>query len=314
MMRDVDNTELSMFAVAGVAALAAVGCGPYPDRPNPAEMMEQRSSDTGSRSHGEKPDAGSPEPAADGGDSSGRGDIGSGTSDSEGRSSEAGKQQASIVDCNQVDPSMTIEIRERRFVGGDATVTPGTVVEFANREDDEHNVEYGASAGDPDRGSLFASDLMTRGDSVCIRFETPGDYPYLCRVHPTDMQRTITVRKTGDGSSGDTGTGVANGSRPQVVSCSDREPTVTIPIRDRSYVDGSPTVTAGGVVEWSNEDDEEHTVVSGTGEDDPDRGGAFDSGEFAPGERFCVEFPAGSYPYFCRERGADDMAGEITAE
>ncbi len=66
-------------------------------------------------------------------------------------------------------------------------------------------------------------------------------------------------------------------------------------------------VATGTNVTWTNGDDIEHTVTSGTPEE---RTGAFDSGSFGKGGTFGFTFTTpGDYPYFCARH--ESMRGEI---
>ena len=62
-------------------------------------------------------------------------------------------------------------------------------------------------------------------------------------------------------------------------------------------------VKVGGTVTWTNKDTQAHTVVSGTGSSDPNKGKVFDSGLttlIQPGKTFSHTFTtAGTIPYFC---------------
>jgi plastocyanin len=62
-------------------------------------------------------------------------------------------------------------------------------------------------------------------------------------------------------------------------------------------------VKVGGTVTWTNKDTQAHTVVSGTGPSDPNKGKVFDSGLttlIQPGKSYSHMFTAaGTIPYFC---------------
>ena len=61
-------------------------------------------------------------------------------------------------------------------------------------------------------------------------------------------------------------------------------------------------VKAGQIVTWKNMDNSLHTVISGTGLNDPHNGKAFDSGltSLIPGKSWSHQFiKADSFPYFC---------------
>jgi aldose sugar dehydrogenase len=72
---------------------------------------------------------------------------------------------------------------------------------------------------------------------------------------------------------------------------------------DKAFSPNPATVKVGDTVTWINDDDQPHTVTSGNGPDDPNKGKAFDSGpsELATrGKTFQHKFTqAGQYPYFC---------------
>jgi plastocyanin len=73
---------------------------------------------------------------------------------------------------------------------------------------------------------------------------------------------------------------------------------------DKAFSPNLVTVKVGDTVTWTNNDDSQpHTVTSGTGSDNPDKGKAFDSGTSAlttKGKTFQHTFTkVGEYPYFC---------------
>jgi len=64
----------------------------------------------------------------------------------------------------------------------------------------------------------------------------------------------------------------------------------------------SINVKARQIVTWKNMDNSLHTVISGTGLNDPNDGKAFDSGltSLIPGKSWSHQFiKAGTFPYFC---------------
>ena len=61
---------------------------------------------------------------------------------------------------------------------------------------------------------------------------------------------------------------------------------------DRAFDPTSVEVPIGGSVDWSNQDEEGHTVTASDG--------SFDSGVVGPGEAFSTTFEvAGTYDYSC---------------
>ena len=81
---------------------------------------------------------------------------------------------------------------------------------------------------------------------------------------------------------------------------------------DRSFSPNVINVKRGDNVTWTNSDVIPHTVTSGTGLNDPNKGKEFDSGlsnPLIPGKTFSHRFTrAGEFPYFCQLHPA--MAGK----
>ncbi len=71
---------------------------------------------------------------------------------------------------------MQIEIKAFAFEPGDITVAPGTTVIWVNRDQTIHNVVNPQKA--------FASPGLDTDDSYTFRFDTEGDFTYLCALHP----------------------------------------------------------------------------------------------------------------------------------
>jgi glucose/arabinose dehydrogenase/plastocyanin len=72
---------------------------------------------------------------------------------------------------------------------------------------------------------------------------------------------------------------------------------------EKAFSPNPAIVKVSDTVTWTNDDDQPHTVTSGNGPDDPNKGKAFDSGPAAlstRGKIFQHKFTeAGQYPYFC---------------
>jgi plastocyanin len=75
---------------------------------------------------------------------------------------------------------------------------------------------------------------------------------------------------------------------------------------DKGFSPNPINVKVGDTVTWTNSDNMEHTVTSGTGSSDRNNGKQFDSGLSGPtvltaGKTFSHQFTkAGEFPYFCR--------------
>jgi plastocyanin len=85
------------------------------------------------------------------------------------------------------------------------------------------------------------------------------------------------------------------------------ENNVTIPAGasmkpENGFEPKSINVKTGQIVTWKNMDNSLHTVISGTGLNEPNNGKAFDSGltSLIPGKSWSHQFIiADSFPYFC---------------
>ncbi len=84
---------------------------------------------------------------------------------------------------------VVVEINQFQFMPREITVDAGTVVEWMNRDQTVHNIIA------PD--AKLASPGMDTGDHFDYTFAKPGDYPYLCGLHP-HMTGVIHVRAPGN--------------------------------------------------------------------------------------------------------------------
>jgi plastocyanin len=98
-------------------------------------------------------------------------------------------------------------------------------------------------------------------------------------------------------------------SSAQIVTCPTTS-VIAVSISNSQFQPASSTISANGIVQWTNEDSIIHTVTSGASRIPDDR---FDSGNLSPGAKVCIQFlTAGSYQYFCRIH--QFMAGTINVQ
>jgi plastocyanin len=84
---------------------------------------------------------------------------------------------------------VTVEINQFQFFPRELTVEAGTVVQWMNHDQTVHNIVA--------PGAKLASPGMDTGDHFDFTFAKPGDYPYLCGLHP-HMTGIIHVRAPGN--------------------------------------------------------------------------------------------------------------------
>jgi plastocyanin len=85
------------------------------------------------------------------------------------------------------DP-VIIGIDHFAFAPAEITVEPGTIVEWVNHDQTIHNIILTTAK--------VASPGMDTGDHYTFRFDAPGDFPYLCGLHP-HMTGMIHVKARG---------------------------------------------------------------------------------------------------------------------
>jgi len=79
------------------------------------------------------------------------------------------------------------------FVPPELTVTVGTTVIWTNDDSATHTVVSG-DVNDPDNwGKVFESPLNKPRQTFEFTFDTPGEYPYLCTLHPWMIGKIIVV-------------------------------------------------------------------------------------------------------------------------
>jgi len=77
----------------------------------------------------------------------------------------------------------TVSMDHSTFIPSEITVTPGTTVTWVNNETMPHTVV------DPNKG--FRSKTLVKDAKFSFTFTTPGDYDYLCSIHPNMKGKVI---------------------------------------------------------------------------------------------------------------------------
>jgi len=158
-------------------------------------------------------------------------------------------------------------------------VQQGYIVEWTNNDSFAHTVTSSL-----DFGETFDSGLLSSGEKFLVDTTdlSLGEYEYMCIVHPwmiaylvveeiREIQTTVVSIPQGAGF-----------QQPGQV-----------------YYDSNlVTVVIGNTVSWVNDDDQVHTVTSGTPTGGPD--GLFDSGLISSGGSFHQTYDTvGTFDYYC---------------
>ena len=80
-------------------------------------------------------------------------------------------------------PVATVGMDHTAFIPGEITVAPGTTVTWVNNETMPHTVV------NPNQG--FRSKTLIKDAKFSFTFTTPGDYNYLCSIHPNMKGKVI---------------------------------------------------------------------------------------------------------------------------
>ena len=82
----------------------------------------------------------------------------------------------------------TVNIDNFKFAPPTLTVTAGTTVTWKNEDDSPHRIG--------DKNGTFKSAALDTDDTFSHTFAAPGEYPYVCTIHPY-MAGKIIVRPAG---------------------------------------------------------------------------------------------------------------------
>ena len=85
----------------------------------------------------------------------------------------------------------TVQIDNFAFAPAALTVTAGTTVTWKNEDDSPHRIG--------DKNGTFKSAALDTDDTFSNTFAAPGEYPYICTIHPY-MVGKIIVKPTGASS------------------------------------------------------------------------------------------------------------------
>jgi len=85
----------------------------------------------------------------------------------------------------------TVKVDNFAFLPATLTVTPGTTVTWKNEDDSPHRIG--------DKNGSFKSAALDTDDTFSHTFSAPGEYPYICTIHPR-MAGKIVVKPAGKSS------------------------------------------------------------------------------------------------------------------
>jgi plastocyanin len=101
-------------------------------------------------------------------------------------STPRGPSAADACTNDEVANAIQIEIANpHELEPADVTINVGDTVTWTNNSNFGHTITFD---GGPDCGYVLV------GKPTSVTFETPGEFHYICRIHPRYMSGTITVQ------------------------------------------------------------------------------------------------------------------------
>jgi plastocyanin len=200
-----------------------------------------------------------------------------------------------------------------------AQVPLGNKIVWDNQDSIPHTATSGADNDDPDKGKAFDTDIINPNEKskpIELADAKEGDtISYFCTLHPY-MTSELTIIAAGAGAGqGGNQTGEAGNQSGGAAGA-------TINILEGAATQGSPdydpkelTAKVGDEINVVNLDTVPHTVTSGTGPNDANKGQVFDTDIIIGGESAKIsltEVDPGQYDYFCIVHPY--MTGKITVE
>ncbi len=92
-----------------------------------------------------------------------------------------------VVDAETAPENAThVDIAKMKYAPANIEVEEGTVVVWTNNDALPHNVQI----GDPNK---IVGDMLRAGQTMAIKFNSAGDYSYICTPHPF-MKGKVTVK------------------------------------------------------------------------------------------------------------------------
>ncbi|HEX2841578.1 plastocyanin/azurin family copper-binding protein [Hyphomicrobium sp.] len=82
--------------------------------------------------------------------------------------------------------AISVDIAKMKFAPGNLEIEQGAVIKWTNRDAVPHNVFV-------QEPFEVVGDMLRAGQSVALKFTTPGEYSYICTPHPF-MKGKITVK------------------------------------------------------------------------------------------------------------------------
>ena len=123
--------------------------------------------------------------------SSSIGNNGSGNSSSSSNTSTGSGSKVSIVE-------EASEMGDQAYDPNPVKIKSGDAVTWTNDDSQTHTVTSGTDSSDPNMGKEFDSSpglntLLSTHQTFSHKFNTAGEFPYFCQLHPTMVGKVVVV-------------------------------------------------------------------------------------------------------------------------
>jgi plastocyanin len=115
--------------------------------------------------------------------SSSTGNSGSGNSTSS-STSTGSETKVSIVE-------EASEMGDQAYDPNPVKVKSGDTVTWTNDDIQAHTVTSGTDSSDPNMGKDFDSSTLSQNQTFSHKFDTAGEFPYFCTLHPTMVGKVV---------------------------------------------------------------------------------------------------------------------------
>jgi plastocyanin len=131
------------------------------------------------------------------------GSVSAQNNSTEQQSSEAGSNGTTTTGGNSTGSTAAgtkVSIIEEASEMGDQAYDPnpvkvksGDTVTWTNDDSQIHTVTSGTDSSDPNMGKEFDSSMLSQNQTFSHKFDTAGEFPYFCQLHPTMVGKVIVV-------------------------------------------------------------------------------------------------------------------------
>ncbi|MFL6411516.1 MAG: plastocyanin/azurin family copper-binding protein [Nitrososphaeraceae archaeon] len=85
------------------------------------------------------------------------------------------------------------EMGDQAYDPNPVNVKAGDTVTWTNDDSQIHTITSGTDSSDPNMEKEFDSSMLSQNQTFSHKFNTAGEFPYFCQLHPTMVGKVIVV-------------------------------------------------------------------------------------------------------------------------